>query len=61
MPEPRPGSSPDPTSGPGISTPRTDSTDDHEHPRGTLFLMILFLIMIIGFWTYVYVLLLERS
>jgi hypothetical protein len=35
--------------------------EGHERPRGTLFLMILFLVLIVGLWTYAYILLLERS
>ena len=34
---------------------------DEEHPRGTLFLMALFLILVAGLWTYVYLLMLERG
>lgn len=31
------------------------------HPRGTLFLMLLFLVSIAAMWAYMYVLLLERG
>ena len=32
-----------------------DVTDDERKPRGTLFIMILFLIMLIAMWSWVYV------
>ncbi len=38
-----------------------EETREEAHPRGTLFLMLVFLIMIIAFWGYLYVVMLERS
>ena len=31
------------------------ATDDERKPRGTLFIMILFLIMLIAMWSWVYI------
>ena len=32
-----------------------------EHPRGTLFLMMVFLIAIVGLWSYLYLIMLDRG
>jgi hypothetical protein len=32
-----------------------DQSEEEDKPRGTLFIMICFLIMLIGMWTWVYV------
>jgi hypothetical protein len=62
MHEARPDPIPDPSTGREVSAPQAaPEADGHEQPRGTLFLMLLFLILIIGFWTYMYLLMLERS
>ena len=37
------------------------SAHEEEHPRGTLFLMLLFLVMIVAMWGYLYLLLLARG
>lgn len=34
---------------------------NEEHPRGTLFLMAVFLILMAGLWAYAYLLMLERG
>ncbi len=42
--------------------PEGGSPVDHVgHPRGTLLVMLVFLMMMIGLWGYVYVLMLERA
>lgn len=35
--------------------------DEEGHPRGTLLLMLLFLVMIVAMWGYMYLLLLGRG
>jgi hypothetical protein len=34
---------------------------EEEHPRGTMLLMMLFLILIVGMWGYVYLMMLNRG
>ena len=35
--------------------------DEGGHPRGTLLLMLLFLVMIVGMWGYMYLMMLGRG
>ena len=37
------------------------ATHEAEPPRGTLFLTLVYLIVVIGLWTYMYLLMTERS
>lgn len=43
------------------SPPEPDVTHEEENPRGTMLLMMLFLILIVGMWGYVYVIMLGRG
>lgn len=38
----------------------TARQEDHEHPRGTLILLLVYLVIIIGLWGSVFLILLER-
>lgn len=44
----------------GLPTDESESGAE-SHPRGTLFLMLLFLIAIAAMWSYMYLILLERG
>jgi hypothetical protein len=45
--------------GPGTSG---SGVEEHEaHPRGTLFLMLMFLILIVAMWGYIYLMMLGRG
>lgn len=43
------------------SPPEPDAPHEEENPRGTMLLMMLFLILIVGMWGYVYLIMLGRG
>jgi hypothetical protein len=38
-----------------------EAEHDEPHPRGTMFLMMLFLIAIVAMWGYIYLMMLQRG
>jgi hypothetical protein len=47
--------------GAGGGPPESAQHEDGEHPKGTLFLMLLFLIAMVAMWGYIYVLMLQAA
>ena len=41
--------------------PEVEAVDDEEHPRGTFFLVLVFLVMIVVLWFWTYGVLIERG
>lgn len=41
--------------------PVADETEEPDHPKGTLFLMVIFLLVLIVAWFYTYTILLDRA
>ena len=45
-----------------LESPQMDEMlHEEQHPRGTLFLMLVFLMAIVGMWSYIYLLMLEQG
>lgn len=40
---------------------RDGAVEEEHHPRGTFLLLMLFLLLIVGYWAWTYVILLERG
>jgi hypothetical protein len=43
------------------AAPEPDHVEEGEHPKGTLFLMLLFLIAMVAMWGYIYVLMMQAA